>query len=135
MNWTEIPDLTAVALLICAFASVARRSPTLVSGIWLTGWVMIAFTSPRFSSSPFQVFGNSGSDHRNRRTPMGWLSLHVGIGSLPHGDFVEHLDAGGLMGTNTIYIALISIDHPAPWALKLAAGLVALCRCSLGLFL
>jgi len=41
VNWSELPDLTAVALLACAFASVSRRNPTPVSGIWLTGWLMI----------------------------------------------------------------------------------------------
>ena len=42
MDWTKLPDLAAVALLTCAFASVARRGQTPVSGLSLTGWVMIA---------------------------------------------------------------------------------------------
>lgn len=41
MNWSALPDLTAVALLSCAFASVTRRNRTPVSGLWLTGWIMI----------------------------------------------------------------------------------------------
>ena len=41
MNWSELPDLAAVALLSCAFASVVRRNRTPVSGLWLTGWIMI----------------------------------------------------------------------------------------------
>jgi diguanylate cyclase len=41
VNWSELPDLCAVALLSCAFASVVRRNRTPVSGFWLTGWIMI----------------------------------------------------------------------------------------------
>src|SRR5580698_1253366 len=41
VNWSELPDLAAVALLSCAFASVVRRNRTPVSGLWLTGWIMI----------------------------------------------------------------------------------------------
>lgn len=42
MDWSKLPDIMAVALLAAAFASVARRSYTRVSGIWLTGWILIA---------------------------------------------------------------------------------------------
>ena len=40
VNWIELPDLAAVALLAGAFASVARRGHTAVSRLWLTGWLV-----------------------------------------------------------------------------------------------
>ena len=42
INWSEIPDLAAVALLTIAFSSVSRRNQTPQSKIWLTAWGMIA---------------------------------------------------------------------------------------------
>jgi hypothetical protein len=41
VNWSDFPDLIAAALLACAFASVALRSRTHTSVLWLVGWVMI----------------------------------------------------------------------------------------------
>jgi diguanylate cyclase (GGDEF)-like protein len=125
MNWTEIPDLTAVALLICAFASVARRSPTLVSGIWLTGWVMIALHFTAFLFLPFPglwgilaaIIGTAA---------LLWAGFLFMWASVPYRTVTSSSTwmLAVLAGTNTLYIALISIDHPAPWALNLAAGLV-----------
>lgn len=42
LDWSKLPDLGTVALLATAFATVARRSQTPVSGLWLTGWIVIA---------------------------------------------------------------------------------------------
>ncbi len=42
MDWGKLPDIVAVGLLASAFASVARRNYTRISGIWLTGWLLIA---------------------------------------------------------------------------------------------
>jgi len=41
VDWTKLPDLVAVALLTCAFVSVARRGPTTGSKPWLVGWVLM----------------------------------------------------------------------------------------------
>lgn len=42
MDYGSLPDLAAVALLICAFASVTRHHEHPGSGLWLGGWSMIA---------------------------------------------------------------------------------------------
>ncbi|HEX3892806.1 MAG TPA: GGDEF domain-containing protein [Terracidiphilus sp.] len=54
LDWTKLPDLVAVALLTCAFASVARRGQKPVSRLWLTGWVLIAvhFAAFMFLAAP-----------------------------------------------------------------------------------
>jgi len=51
VNWSALPDLGAVGLLAAAFASVARRSQTQMSRVWLIGWMMIAL---HFATSLFQ---------------------------------------------------------------------------------
>lgn len=42
MDWGKLPDFVAVALLTCAFASVARSGDRPGSRVWLTGWILIA---------------------------------------------------------------------------------------------
>jgi len=42
LNWSALPDLFAVVLLVFAFASVERRGRSPISTLWLTGWVLIA---------------------------------------------------------------------------------------------
>lgn len=41
IDFSKLPDLIAIALLSCAFASVARRNDHPGSGLWLLGWCMI----------------------------------------------------------------------------------------------
>jgi len=66
VNFSSIPDLAAVALLIGAFASVSKRNENPGSGLWLAGWCMIAlhFAAQLFSQLP----GFTG-------LYMGWISL------------------------------------------------------------
>jgi len=54
LNWSTFPDLVAIALLVCAFASVERQGQSKVSTLWLTGWVLIAlhFASGIYASIP-----------------------------------------------------------------------------------
>jgi diguanylate cyclase (GGDEF)-like protein len=42
LNWGVLPDIAAFALLICAFASTARRHYSPSARAWLIGWLMIA---------------------------------------------------------------------------------------------
>ncbi|HEU5351226.1 MAG TPA: GGDEF domain-containing protein [Terracidiphilus sp.] len=54
MDWSTFPDLVAIALLVCAFASVERQGQSKVSTLWLTGWVLIAlhFASDIYAALP-----------------------------------------------------------------------------------
>ena len=54
MNWSVLPDLVAIALLICAFASTARRNYSPTASMWLIAWLMIAlhFLSALFTDLP-----------------------------------------------------------------------------------
>jgi len=124
VNWSELPDLTAVALLACAFASVARRSPTPVSGIWLTGWVMIVlhFFAFLFLTLP----GNAGiAAAVLGLSALIWAGLLFMWSSVPYRDEVSSRWMFGVLAvTNALYITLVSINPVPVWALTPAAVLL-----------
>jgi len=112
-----LPDVGAVALLTCAFASVARRSHTHISRVWLTGWLMIAlhFTSflflnvPGFWGTLAQVVGLAA---------LTWAGLLFMWASVPYRkEISSRWILFGLLAANTLYICLITAGPPAAWAL------------------
>jgi len=124
LNWSELPDLTAVALLACAFASVARRSPTFVSGIWLTGWVMIVihFGAFLFLNLP----GNGGVVAEIvGLSALEWAGLIFMWASVPYRTEISSRWMFAVLGvTNALYITLAVISPVAAWALAPAAALL-----------
>lgn len=126
LDWTKLPDLVAVALLTCAFASVARRGHNPVSGLWLTGWLLIALHFAAFMFLTAPGFG-------------GLLSADIGLASLADAGILfayaaipyRHAKSskwmlGVLLATNTLYICLIEASPAANWALAPAALLFGL---------
>ena len=121
MDWSKLPDLAAVAVLTCAFASVARRGQTATSRHWLTGWVLIALHFAAF------IF---------LRAPGIWgtLALDIGLASLTSAGVLfmwasvpyrtERSSRWMLISvllTNALYIVLIRSDQTSPWLLNTAA--------------
>src|SRR5579859_5307350 len=41
MSWKEVPDLLAVGLLIYAFVTVSRPAGSVITRLWLAGWICI----------------------------------------------------------------------------------------------
>jgi diguanylate cyclase len=124
LNWAELPDLTAVALLACAFASVARRGPTPVSGIWLTGWIMIAlhFAAFLFLNFPGALGAVAGVIGLVTLT---WAGLLFMWAAVPYRRVTSsYWMLAALTGTNALYIAVLSATPTTPWALNLAASLL-----------
>jgi diguanylate cyclase (GGDEF)-like protein len=126
LDWTKLPDLAAVALLTCAFASVARRGQTSVSRLWLTAWLLIAlhFAAFMFLSSP-GLGGVLAAD-------IGLASL-TGAGvlfayaSIPYRqDPSSRSMLVALLTANTLYVCLINASPAADWALGPAAFLFGL---------
>ncbi|MGA8086198.1 MAG: diguanylate cyclase [Terracidiphilus sp.] len=121
MDWTKLPDLAAVAALTCAFASVARRGQTTASRHWLTGWVLIAvhFAAFIFSSAP-RVWGMIATD-------IGLISLiSAGVlfmwASVPYRtERSSEWMLISVLTSNAVYVVLLELDHPWPWALDTAA--------------
>lgn len=104
-------------MLTCAFASVARRGFTAVSGLWLLGWLLIElhFTAFLFDNEPGQ---------------LGQLATFVGLASLawagvvfmwacvPYRDRLSNRVMGGiLLATNTLYVALLMYAPDGSWTL------------------
>ncbi len=123
MDWSKLPDLAAVTLLACAFAAVARRSPASTSTLWLTGWVLIALHFAAIIFAP--AVGEFGAI----ATFIGLASL-TWAGTLFIWSSVRYRTERSsrwmmstLLGTNTLYIALIVFSPEVSWALTLAAAL------------
>lgn len=127
VDWSKIPDLAAVTLLAAAFASIARRSSSQISGLWLTGWMMIALHFAALMFAP--LGGRSGAvagfiglaalvwagvlfmwasvPYRSKQRSSRWILL-------------------AMLLTNTAYIGVITFI-PADWgALDAAAVLLGL---------
>jgi diguanylate cyclase (GGDEF)-like protein len=126
LNWSALPDVAAVGLLICAFASVARRSQSPVSGLWLTGWLMILlhFVVALFQNTPGIWGGLSTAIFSVFLVGAGLLYMHA---SIPYRTDRSSLwMLGSLAATNTLYIAILCIAPEGYWALKPAAVLLGL---------
>ena len=123
MDWTKLPNLAAVAVLTCAFASVARRGQTTASRHWLTGWVLIALHFAAFVFLPAPGI-------------WGTLALDIGLASLTSAGVLfmwasvpyrtepsSRWMLISVLSTNILYIVLISSEHTPSWALNGAAVL------------
>ena len=117
MNWTELPDLAAVALLAGAFASVARRGNTAVYKVWLTGWLVIVlhFAAFLFLTAP-GIWGKVAESVG--LIALTWAGILFMWASVP---FRRRRSSrwifAALLLTNTLYIPLVSGCLRAGWAL------------------
>jgi diguanylate cyclase (GGDEF)-like protein len=126
LDWSKIPDLAAVALLACAFASVARRGHTQASGFWLTGWCLIAlhFLAFMFPNAP-GAWGTFAID-------IGLITL-VAAGVLFMYAAVPYRNSRSsivmlciLLGSNALYIVVLNGLPATQWALVPAAVFLGL---------
>lgn len=125
MDWGKLPDLVAVTLLASAFSAVARRSQASVSTLWLTGWVMIAVHFGAFMFLP--AAGRAGAlTSFIGFISLAWAGILFNWAAVPDRDSRSNWRMFAIiMGTNTLYIALIVFAPAAVWALKFAAVLFA----------
>ncbi|MGC2638132.1 MAG: GGDEF domain-containing protein [Acidobacteriaceae bacterium] len=125
IDWHTLPDLGAVALLTCAFGSVARRGHTSVSRLWLTGWLMIVlhFFADMFSPAP-GVWGVLASVVT--LNTLVWAGLLFMWACVPYRKRPSsRWMMGSLVFANTLYISLIAtVPHPR-WEVIGAAALFA----------
>jgi diguanylate cyclase (GGDEF)-like protein len=127
VDWSKLPELGAVALLACAFASVARRSQTTASRLWLTGWVMIALHFSSFIILPFaNIWGTLASIVCV--ASLVWAGLLFMLASVPyHSQTSSHWMMGTLLAVNTLYLSLLIAGPAQPLMLDVAACLIGLC--------
>ena len=124
VNWVEVPDMAAVALLTCAFSSVARHNQTPASIVWLVGWVMIVlhFAAFLFLAAPgiwgylAQLAGLS---------TLIWAGILFGWAAVPYrNDFSGRWIVVARLIANTLYIGLITASSPVVWMERLSAILI-----------
>jgi diguanylate cyclase (GGDEF)-like protein len=133
VTWSVLPDLAAVGLLAAAFASVARRSQTHSSRIWLTGWLMITL---HFFAFLFQ-------DAPGR---WGILSVTVGVSALTwagvlfmwasvpyRGETSSRLILFSLLAANTLYLGITVAIPNSSWATDMGATLIGILPLSVAL--
>ncbi|HEY6448105.1 MAG TPA: GGDEF domain-containing protein [Acidobacteriaceae bacterium] len=125
IDWHTLPDLGAVALLTCAFGSVARRGHTSVSRLWLTGWLMIVlhFFADMFTSAPGAVGALATIVTLNTLVWAGLLFMWacVPYRKRPSSRWMM----ASLLFANTLYVTLnATIPHPR-WELLVSAALFA----------
>jgi diguanylate cyclase (GGDEF)-like protein len=123
VNWSELPDLAAVALLAGAFASVSRRSYTHISNVWLFGWIMIVLHFAAFLFTKFPgVWGTLAGVVG--LVALAWAGTLFMWASVPYRE--EHPSKwmlAALLSANTLYIPLLAAGPAPAWALNLAAVL------------
>jgi diguanylate cyclase (GGDEF)-like protein len=106
VDWSKLPDIIAVALLACAFASVARRGPARSSALWLTGWLLIVIHFAAFMFVPAP--GNWGLFATVAGlASLTWAAILFMWAAVPyrHPSSVWMLVI--LLATNTLYVSCI----------------------------
>jgi len=127
LNWSGIPDLAVIALLTCAFASVARLNKSPVSALWLTGWLMVLL---HFAAALFSDTKGIGGGLALiiRSASLIWAALMFTYASLPYrSNSSSRWVLASLVAPATAYITILYVGPHGHWALNLAAALLGLC--------
>src|SRR6185437_14659361 len=123
VDWSRLPDLGAVGLLTCAFASVAKRGQTPQSAVWLLGWLMIVLHFLAYMFIP--VGGVIGSAAAfvgvSALTWAGVLFTWAAVPfrTTPSSQWMLAI----MLATNTLYIGAIILAPDSVWLLGSAAVL------------
>ncbi len=123
MDWSKLPDIAAIGLLASAFASVARRSHTRTSALWLTGWLLILlhFTSFLFVLAP-KGWGAAAS--LLGVVSLAWAGILFMWAAIPYlGEKSTRWMLVSLLVTSLIYLSVLSFAA-TPWMRNAAAVLV-----------
>jgi diguanylate cyclase (GGDEF)-like protein len=114
----------AVALLACAFASVARQGRTVVSKFWLTGWTLIALHFAVLIVLPnHAIWGDLASDIAlESLTAAGILFMYAAIPF--RNEPASRLMLTVHLATLSLYVILLGIDNVPAWDLDFAAVLL-----------
>jgi diguanylate cyclase (GGDEF)-like protein len=125
MNWNVLPDLCAVALLTCAFASTVRRSQAKTARLWLGGWLLVAahFASSLFLHYP-GIVGTAGLYTGTITLVIAGVIFQTAV--IPYKEEPSRRWMTLLLAAmNTLYMILLIAGKSPAWQLNLAAALFA----------
>jgi len=127
MDWSRIPNLVTIALLLCGFASLDRRSSTPSSRFWLLGWltVLLHFIAAMFQGLPGFWGVLTFILQRALSVASAFLLLYAAIPDRKQASF--HWMTVMLMAVSTLYIAIMRLAPGEHWLLNGAAALLGLC--------
>jgi len=126
LNLSGLPDLMTIALLACAFASVARGSKNLVSGLWLRGWLMIVlhFAALIFVFAPGLLGVLVSIVVLSSLVWAGHLFMYAAVPYRQERSSQAMFAA--FLFINTAYILVLQLGPSADWALTPVAALFGL---------
>jgi diguanylate cyclase (GGDEF)-like protein len=120
MNWSALPYVVAISLLICAFASTARRHYSPAAGLWLIAWLMIAlhFIASLFNDLP----GGWGARADTFAViSLTWAGVLFQVAVIPYRkESSSRWMMFALLAANTLYLTLLLTDQPR-WMWTIAA--------------
>lgn len=125
MNWSALPDVIAIALLILAFASTARRNYSPTARLWLIAWLMIAL---HFVASLFNDLSGGWGEKADilAIVALTWAGVLFQTAVIPYKkEPSRRWMTLTLLTANTLYLTLLLTSGPK-WAWTLAAALFGL---------
>jgi len=133
VDWSKLPDLAAVALLTCAFASVARQGQTTASRYWLIGWILISAHFQALLFLPLHgTIGILASD-----ISVACLTAAASLfmwAAVPYrNERSSHIMLIATLTANTVYVLLLNSGHAPAWALNLTAALIGIAPLTIAL--
>jgi diguanylate cyclase len=133
VDWSKLPDLAAVALLTCAFASVARQGQTTASRYWLIGWILIAAHFQALLFIPAHGFIGVLASDISLVCLTAAAALFMWAAVPYRSQNSSCLMLAAVLTTNTIYVTLINSNQPPAWALNATAALIGLAPLAIAL--
>jgi diguanylate cyclase (GGDEF)-like protein len=133
VDWSKLPDLAAVALLTCAFASVARQGQTTASRYWLIGWILISAHFQALLFFPAHgIIGVLASD-----ISLACLTAAASLfmwAAVPYrNERSSHFMLIATLTANTVYVLLLNSEHAPAWVLNLTAALIGIAPLTIAL--
>ena len=134
VDWSKLPDLVAVVLLICAFVSVSRSNRSFKSQFWFIGSLMVAL---HFVAGIFHaVEGLPGRIVTFIAVgALLWAAEIFKRASVPYRIDLRssYLFFVALLVTGTLYLGLLIFAPAEYWLLILAAALIGVAPLALAL--
>jgi diguanylate cyclase (GGDEF)-like protein len=127
MDWSRIPNVGMIALLLCAFASLERHSSTPSSRLWLSGWllVLLHYIAAIFQNLP-GIWGPLAFITQSALfAGAGFLFIYAAIPDRRQASC--HWMLGSLIAASTLYIAVVRLALGGSRMLIVAAALLGLC--------